>query len=68
MERHICGFCGVEESDENPLILGNHCAICSICVVSAYTILFGEESDDINKHIDLYEHVDLFEGIRKKNK
>jgi len=39
-----CSFCGSSESDELPLIAGNNAYICSNCIVSAYKIVFGEES------------------------
>jgi len=38
-----CNFCGVGESEENPLIAGNDTYICSNCVISAHKIFFGEE-------------------------
>jgi len=38
-----CNFCGVVESEENPLIAGNNTYICSNCVISAHKIFFGEE-------------------------
>ncbi len=39
-----CSFCGSHERDDLPLIAGKSAYICSNCVVSAYKILFGEES------------------------
>ena len=53
-----CSFCGVFESDENPLIAGNGVYICKNCVISAYKILFAEEdkenikdSEEIDKEL-----------------
>ncbi len=43
MPHKACSFCSSVESEENPLIAGEHAYICSNCVVSAYKILFGEE-------------------------
>ena len=39
-----CSFCGAHEKDDLPLVAGQNAYICSNCVVSAYKILFGEES------------------------
>ncbi len=44
MIHRACSFCGAQESDENPLIAGNGVYICKNCVVSAYKIMFGDES------------------------
>jgi ATP-dependent Clp protease ATP-binding subunit ClpX len=41
-----CSFCSAPETEDNPLIAGEHAYICSNCVVSAYKILFGEEEQD----------------------
>lgn len=46
-----CSFCGATESQDNPLIEGNHVYICSNCVISAYKILFGEE-EELEDHSD----------------
>ena len=48
-----CGFCGVTESEENPLIAGEEAFICSNCVISAYKILFGEEDFDEQEAQDI---------------
>lgn len=47
-----CSFCGTQESEDNPLIAGEHAYICSNCVISAYKILFGEEEQE-ERQIDL---------------
>ncbi len=39
-----CSFCGVTEKEDLPLVAGQNAYICSNCVVSAYKILFGEDS------------------------
>jgi len=43
INRH-CSFCDAIESEKNPLIAGNGVYICKNCVVSAYKIMFGDES------------------------
>lgn len=60
MEKNVCGFCGAEESYDNPIIVGDKCMICSNCVISAYTILFGEAHED-----DVNEDVEILKEIRK---
>ena len=52
-----CNFCGISESDENPLIAGNNTYICPNCVISAYKIFFGEE--DIEENRNLGEEIKL---------
>lgn len=62
MKKYKCGFCDTEEKENNPLILGNDCAICSICVLSAFRILYG----DIDKNDSSTElEIDFFESIRE---
>jgi len=46
MINRSCSFCGVKESQENPLLAGNNVYICKNCVISAYKILFGELEDE----------------------
>jgi len=46
MINRSCSFCGVKESQENPLLAGNNVYICKNCVISAYKILFGEFDDE----------------------
>ena len=46
MINRSCSFCGVKESQENPLLAGNNVYICKNCVISAYKILFGEFEDE----------------------
>ncbi len=43
-EKH-CSFCGVADTQENPLVAGKEAFICANCVVSAYKILFGDTED-----------------------
>jgi len=46
MSNKQCSFCAAVESEENPLIAGEHAYICSNCVVSAYKIIFGEDEQE----------------------
>jgi len=46
MINRSCSFCGVNESQENPLLAGNNVYICKNCVISAYKILFGELEEE----------------------
>ncbi len=43
-EKH-CSFCGVADTQENPLLAGQEAFICAKCVVSAHKILFGDTED-----------------------
>lgn len=57
MIHRACSFCGTQESDENPLIAGNGVYICKNCVVSAYKIMFGDESASSSKSEELVDAV-----------
>ncbi len=50
-----CSFCKAEESVDNRLLAGDDVYICENCVVSAYKIFFGEESEleSTQENIDL---------------
>jgi ATP-dependent Clp protease ATP-binding subunit ClpX len=39
-----CSFCNTKESETNPLIAGNSVYICKNCVISAYKIMFGDDT------------------------
>ncbi len=39
-----CSFCNAVENETNPLIAGNGVYICKNCVISAYKIMFGDET------------------------
>jgi ATP-dependent Clp protease ATP-binding subunit ClpX len=49
MNHRHCSFCGVEESQNNPLITNNNVYICKNCIFSAYKIMFGESTIDAIK-------------------
>jgi ATP-dependent Clp protease ATP-binding subunit ClpX len=38
-ETYRCDFCGVSDSEENPVISGDHATICQTCAKSAYEII-----------------------------
>lgn len=57
MIHRACSFCGTQESDENPLIAGNGVYICKNCVVSAYKIMFGDDSASSSKSEELVDAV-----------
>jgi len=53
-----CSFCDASESEVNPLIAGNGVYICKNCVVSAYKIMFGDESET-----QIQENEELLEAV-----
>ncbi len=58
INRH-CSFCDASEGEVNPLIAGNGVYICKNCVVSAYKIMFGDESEtQIQENEELLVAVD----------
>ncbi len=50
-----CSFCKAQESVDNRILAGEDAYICENCVVSAYKIFFGEESEvgETIKEVDL---------------
>ncbi len=60
MIHRSCSFCDAGESEENPLIAGNGVYICKNCVISAYKIMFGDDSDSIS-----IEDEELVEAVTK---
>ncbi len=63
MHHKTCSFCNSPESEENPLIAGEHAYICSNCVVSAYKILFGEEEQEegtFDEPVTLYTPKEIY--------
>jgi ATP-dependent Clp protease ATP-binding subunit ClpX len=47
MDKNIprCDFCGVEDSEKNPVISGDKANICKICAKSAYDIIEGHQNE-----------------------
>ncbi len=60
-EKMKCDFCGVEDSEHNPLISGEHATICQTCAKSAYEIIQKHK----NEHTE-GEIVELAEDIVQK--
>jgi len=58
MTNRHCSFCDATESEINPLIAGNGVYICKNCVVSAYKIMFGDEST-----VQTQEDQELLEAV-----
>ncbi|MDD5373575.1 MAG: ATP-dependent Clp protease ATP-binding subunit ClpX [Sulfurimonas sp.] len=56
-----CSFCGTKENDTNPLIAGRGVYICKNCVISAYKIMFGDDSASASSKSD--ELVDAVEKL-----
>ena len=42
----ICDFCGVEDSDKNPIISGEKSNICKSCAKSAYDIIVAHQNGE----------------------
>ena len=63
-----CNFCDCNERAENPFIVVNNSSICSNCVLSAYTIIFGDVKPSSAKEgwDDEYDDIDFLDSIRKK--
>ena len=62
-ERLICDFCGIEDSDNNPVIAGENATICQVCAKSAYDIIQSHK-DGIETSVDTIEN-GIQEGIKK---
>jgi len=60
-EKIRCDFCGVEDSEENPLISGEHATICQTCAKSAYEIIQKHKSEN-----GADETIELTEDITQK--
>jgi ATP-dependent Clp protease ATP-binding subunit ClpX len=42
MKKIVCDFCGVQDSEDNPIISGDHASICKTCVTTASEIMQGK--------------------------
>jgi ATP-dependent Clp protease ATP-binding subunit ClpX len=60
-EKMKCDFCGVEDSENNPLISGEQATICQTCAKSAYEIIQKHKSEHEEGEI-----VELSEDIVQK--
>ncbi len=47
-----CNFCGVQEDIDNRLLAGKNGYICESCVISAYKIFFGDDSESEESQSD----------------
>ena len=49
-QKLVCDFCGIEDSEQNPVISGDKATICQVCAKSAYDIIEGHKNspDDIS--------------------
>lgn len=52
MENLICDFCGVKDSEENPIISGDKACICQACVTAAHNIMTGVEAPSDAEQLD----------------
>ncbi len=48
-----CDFCGVEDSEQNPLISGDKATICQSCAKSAFEIIESHKSEHTEKETPL---------------
>ena len=55
-ERLICNFCGIEDSDHNPVIAGDNATICQVCAKSAYDIIQSHK-DGNETSLDTIENI-----------
>jgi ATP-dependent Clp protease ATP-binding subunit ClpX len=42
MKKIVCDFCGAQDSQDNPIISGDHASICKTCVTTANEIMQGK--------------------------
>ncbi len=57
-EKIRCDFCGVEDSEKNPLISGEHATICQTCAKSAYEIIQNHKHEhDVDTDVEIEEDV-----------
>jgi ATP-dependent Clp protease ATP-binding subunit ClpX len=51
MEKITCDFCGVEDTQENPVISGDKATICKSCAKSAYDIISGHQTKELTSEV-----------------
>ncbi len=61
-ENYKCDFCGVSDSEENPVISGDHATICQTCAKSAYEIIQNHKENN-NKNIQTTDTKSIVEKI-----
>ncbi len=50
MSKKTCSFCHTPESVDNRLLAGEGIYICENCVISAYKIFFGDDTEESDEH------------------
>jgi len=57
-EKLICDFCGIEDTEQNPVIAGENATICQTCAKSAYDII-QHHKEEQNPSTDDQENKEL---------
>ena len=52
-KKMICDFCGVDDSEHNPVVSGDNAKICQSCAKSAYEIIESHKSDTIEEDLSI---------------
>ena len=69
-EKLICDFCGIEDSDQNPVIAGENATICQVCAKSAYDIIQshkdGSVDGEVSQQLDTQELGDVQKILKPK--
>jgi ATP-dependent Clp protease ATP-binding subunit ClpX len=60
-----CSFCGIEESEETPLLAGENAYICTDCVISAYKIISGEAQEESSEQTVLLTPKEIKQNLDK---
>jgi len=47
----ICDFCGIEDTEQNPIIAGENATICQVCAKEAYDIIQGHKDSQSKDQI-----------------
>jgi ATP-dependent Clp protease ATP-binding subunit ClpX len=45
-EKLTCDFCGIEDTEQNPVIAGENATICQVCAKSAYDIIQNHKDEN----------------------
>ncbi len=60
-----CSFCGIQESEETPLLAGENAYICTDCVISAYKIISGEAQEESSDNTVLLAPKEIKQNLDK---
>ncbi|MGM0533995.1 MAG: ATP-dependent Clp protease ATP-binding subunit ClpX [Campylobacterota bacterium] len=60
-----CSFCGVQESEQTPLLAGENAYICTDCVISAYKIISGEAQEESSDNTVLLAPKEIKQNLDK---